>query len=36
MLVLFCRAGTEWCDLHFAMSVDRLVCQFFVAREEEA
>lgn len=36
MLVLFCRARKEWRDVHFAASADRSVCQFFVARKEDA
>ena len=36
MLVLFCRAGTKWCDMHSAMSAARLALLVFVAREEDA
>jgi hypothetical protein len=36
MLVLFCHARKEWRDVHFPVSADQSVCQFFVARKEDA
>jgi hypothetical protein len=36
MLVLFCRAGKEWCEAYFAASTDRPLRQLFVTREEDA
>jgi hypothetical protein len=36
MLVLFCRARKEWRDVHFPVPADQSVCQFSVARKEDA